>query len=108
MDQFNMDFAKMEDAVSQIGGRIAGLVTDAFAAAPAAAASAASVNAGFLTSRALTAAFAQIAVAVQQLTKHTNEHAQMLRTTAETVRTRDETTGKQDFNASAIFPGVQP
>lgn len=102
-----MDFAKVVDAASELRNRVAGLVKDAFAAAPAAAQTAASVNNNYMTSVAMLAAFANIATAIERLVSLTNEHAELLRSTAEQVQTGDRQTATRDFNAATILPGRQ-
>ena len=104
MDELNMDLTKVDDAANEIGSKISGSVLDSFASAPAAAQAAAGMNATYLTSAAMVGMFAQIATAIKQLNEHTSEHAELLRSTAQLMRDRDNRMATETFNASTIFP----
>jgi hypothetical protein len=104
MDQLNMDLTKVDDAANAIGSQVSSAVLQSFASAPAAAQAAAGMNATYMTSAAMVAMFAEIAMAIKQLTEHTNEHADLLRSTAQLHRERDTQMATGTFNTSTIFP----
>ncbi|HEX6683110.1 MAG TPA: hypothetical protein VF062_09960 [Candidatus Limnocylindrales bacterium] len=105
-DQFSMDFKTLEERSDELNNRVSGLVTKAFAAAPAAAQAAAGANMNYMTAAAVLASFGQMAVAIKQLTAHTQEHAKLLKTTAEQVRGRDAEVAARDFSADTILPNA--
>lgn len=104
MDTFNMDLTKMEDAASELDAKVASQVLETFSAAPAAAQAAAGANMGYMTSAAMIATFAELAKAIAELTKRTKDHANLIRTTAETARAHDDGLENRTFNTSTIFP----
>ena len=104
MDQLNMDLTKVDDAAKAIGSQVSAKVLESFASAPMAAQAAAGMNATYMTSAAMVAMFADIAMAVKQLTEHTNEHAELLRSTAQIMRDRDTRMATETFSAQTIFP----
>jgi hypothetical protein len=103
VDELNIDLTKMDDAANEIGSRVASSVLEAFAAAPAAAQAAAGANVSYMTSAAMIAMFADIAMAIKQLNTHTSEHAELLRNTAQLMRDRDTRMATDTFSATTIF-----
>ena len=104
MDELNMDLTKVDDAANEIGSKVAGSVLDSFASAPMAASAAAGMNVSYMTSAAMVAMFAEIASAIKKLNEHTNEHADMLRASAQIMRERDNRMATETFSTSTIFP----
>jgi len=104
MNQFGMDYNKVRDSASELKGRVAGMVTQAFAVAPRAAAAAAGVNRNYLTSMALIAEFAKFASAIETLNKKTQEHAHLLETSAQAVQDDDAKRAAREFNVETTFP----
>jgi gamma-glutamyl phosphate reductase len=104
VDNLNMDLTKVDDAANEMGTKVAGQVLESFASAPMAAQAAAGMNATYLTSAAMVAMFAEIAMAIKQLNEHTSEHAELLRSTAQLMRDRDTRMATETFSTSTIFP----
>jgi hypothetical protein len=99
-----MDYVKMEEAAAELKNRVASMVTQTFAAAPAAASAAAGSNMNYAFSPALIAAFAQIATAIKKLTDHATEHANLIENSAKAIREQDEQRALREFNAATTFP----
>lgn len=97
MEELNFDFANVEDAEAQLRSRVAGQVNSTFSGGQSAASIAAALNGGYLTTPALVAMFAQIASAIDQLTQHTTEHADLLRATSQRLRQNDETIAVEKY-----------
>jgi hypothetical protein len=108
MNELSMNYTQMQDAASQLRSRVSGLVTQSFAAAPAAASAAAGANMNYMTSLALVASFAQIASAIKTLTDQAKEHADLIESTAQAVKTDDNKRAAKDFNVDTTFPLNRP
>lgn len=108
MNELSMNYRQMQDAALQLRNRVSGMVTQSFAAAPGAASAAAGANMNYMTSLALVASFAQIASAIKTLTDRANEHANLIETTAQSIKTEDAARAAKDFNVDTTFPLNRP
>ncbi|HZM84581.1 MAG TPA: hypothetical protein VFC19_53350 [Candidatus Limnocylindrales bacterium] len=107
-DNFSMDYTKMEEAAAELKNRVSGMVTQSFAAAPAAAQAAAGANMNYMTGLALVAAFAQMASAIKTLTEEANEHSKLIETSAQAVKMDDAKRATKDFNVDTTFSYKRP
>jgi hypothetical protein len=103
-DNLHMNYAEVQRAAIEMRSKVSGMVTQSFAAAPAAASAAAGANMNYMTSLALVASFAQIASAIKTLTDRANDHSKLLETSAQAVQEDDIKRANKDFNVDTTFP----
>jgi hypothetical protein len=104
MSHLDIDPSVLTDRAAQMNNHVCGMVTQSFAGAPAAAQAVAGANRSYLTSLAMMASFAQIAMAVKKLFDRTTEHASLMETTAQQVHNSDVERARRSFNAEALIP----
>jgi hypothetical protein len=108
MSEFGIRHDEMEDKAAEMRSRVAGMVTQSFASAPAAAQAVAGANRTYMSSLAMMANFAQTALAIKKLFDRTGEHADLIQTTSQQVQQSDAQRALQSFNADAILPPKRP
>jgi len=104
VSHMEIKYTDMEDKAAEMRSRVAGMVTQSFAAAPAAAKAVAGANRTYMSSLAMMANFAQIALAVKKLFDRTDEHANLIQTTSQQVQQSDAQRAVRSFDANTILP----
>jgi hypothetical protein len=107
-EKIYMDYAALDQAAADLDKRVSSMVTQAFAAAPAAASAAAGANMNYMTSLALVASFAQIASAIKTLTDRAKEHSKLIETSAQAIKADDAARAAKEFNVDTTFPLTRP
>ncbi len=104
MSHMEINYTDMEDRAAEMRSRVAGMVTQSFAAAPAAARAVAGANRTYLSTLVMMANFAQTALAIKKLFDRTDEHANLIQTTSQQVQLSDAQRAQRSFDANTILP----
>src|SRR5262245_43933056 len=104
MSEFGIRHADMEDRAAEMRSRVAGMVTQSFASAPAAAKAVAGANRTYTSSLATMAHFAQIALGIKKLFEGIGQHGTLSATTSQQVGQTDAQRAQRSFDANAILP----
>ena len=99
-----IEYDDMENRAAELRSRVGNMVTQSFAAAPAAAKAVAGANRTYMSSLAMMANFAQIALAVKKLFDRTDEHANLMQSTSQQVQQADVQRAARSFDANTIMP----
>lgn len=104
MSHVRFEYKDMEDKGAELRSRVGNMVTQSFAAAPAAARAVAGANRTYLSTLAMMANFAQTALAIKKLFDRTDEHAKLIETTSQGVQQADAQRALRSFDANTILP----